>query len=108
VKELIALAKAKPGVLNFASAGTGSSIHLSAELFKSMTGINAVNVNYKGGVLAITAMLSGEAQFMFPTPPIVSPHVKSGRLRALAVTTLQPTPLAPGLPTMASEGVPGY
>ena len=109
VKELIALAKAKPGALNYASGGTGSSVHLSAELFKSMGGINLMNVNYKGGSLALISVLSGdEVQVMFPSAGTVASHIKSGKLRGLGVTTLQPSSLVPGMPTVAATGLPGY
>jgi tripartite-type tricarboxylate transporter receptor subunit TctC len=108
VKELIALAKAKPGQLNYATGGTGSSNHLAAELFKSMAGINLVRIPYKGSGPAVNDLVSGQVQIMFPTTAAGLPHVKSGRLRALAVTSLQPSALAPGLPTVTDSGVPGY
>jgi tripartite-type tricarboxylate transporter receptor subunit TctC len=107
VKELIALAKAKPGELNFATSGTGNSVHIAGELFKSMTGTNIVRVNYKGASQALTDLAAGQTQLMFGVPGSVLPHVKAGRLRAVAVTSAQPTPLAPGLPTVASS-LPGY
>ena len=107
VKELIALAKAKPGELNFATSGTGNSVHIAGELFKSMTGTNIVRVNYKGASQALTDLAAGQTQLMFAVPGSVLPHVKVGRLRALAVTSAEPTSLAPGLPTVASF-VPGY
>jgi tripartite-type tricarboxylate transporter receptor subunit TctC len=108
VKELIALAKAKPGALNYASGGTGSSNHLAAEMFKSMVGVDIVRVPFKGAGPAIGDLLTGQLQMAFFTPPSVIPHIKSGRLRALAVTSLQPTALVSGVPTLASTGVPGY
>ena len=107
VKDLVALAKAKPGELNFATSGTGNSVHIAGELFKTMTGTNIVRVNYKGASQALTDLASGQTQLMFAVPGSVLPHVKTGRLRALAVTSAQPTPLAPGLPTVAAT-VPGY
>ena len=107
VKELVALAKLKPGELNFATSGTGNSVHIAGELFKSMTGTNIVRVNYKGASQALTDLAAGQTQLMFAVPGSVLPHVKVGRLRALAVTSGQPTALAPGLPTVASS-VPGY
>ncbi len=107
VKELIALAKAKPGQLNFATSGTGNSVHIAGELFKSMTGTDIVRVNYKGASQALTDLASGQTQLMFAVPGSVLPHVKSGRLRALAVTSVKPTPLMPGLPTVAAT-LPGY
>ncbi len=108
VKELIALAKAKPGAFNYASTATGSSTHLAAELFKSMAGINIVRVNYKGGAAAATDLIAGQVQLMFFSPPPVMPHVKSGKLRALAVTSREPSVLAPGLPTVEASGLPGF
>lgn len=108
VKELIALAKAKPGELNYASGGTGSSLHLSGELFKAMAGVNIARINYKGTGPAINDLVGGQVQMAFSSAATVAPHVKSGRLRALAVTSLQPSPLAPGLPTATASGLPGY
>ena len=108
VKELIALAKAKPGQLNFSSSPAGSSPHLAGELFKSMAGVNMVWVPYKSASPALIALLGGEVQLMFATPLSAAPHVKAGRLRALAVTSPRPTPVAPGLPTVAASGLPGY
>ena len=107
VKELVALAKEKPGELNFATSGTGNSVHIAGELFTSMTGTNIVRVNYKGASQALADLAAGQTQLMFAVPGSVLPHVKVGRLRALAVTSAQPTSLAPGLPTVASS-VPGY
>lgn len=107
VKDLIALAKARPGQLNFATSGTGNSVHIAGELFKSMTGTDVVRVNYRGATNALTDLISGQTQFMFAVPGSSIPHVKSGRLRALAVTSAKPTALAPGLPTVA-ETVPGF
>jgi tripartite-type tricarboxylate transporter receptor subunit TctC len=108
VKELIALAKAKPGELNFATSGFGGSSHLAGELFKSMTGINIVRVNYKSGAAALTALMGGEVQLLFPAASTVSSQIKSGRVRALATTGTQFSALVPGLPTVAASGVPGY
>ncbi len=108
VKDLIALAKAKPGVMSYASSGSGGTPHLAAELFKSMAGVNIVHVPYKGQAQALTDLISGQVQLMFPNAGAVAPHLRSGRVRGLAVTTAQPTPLAPGLPTIASSGLPGY
>ena len=108
VKELIALAKAKPGVLNYASPSVGSSAHLAAELFKSMAGINIVHVPYKGGSAAIIGLLGGEAQLTFSVQGVVSPHLKAGRLKALGITGAEPSALFPGVPTVAASGVPGY
>ena len=108
VKELIALAKAKPGDLNFGSAGTGSSSHLAAELFNAMAGVKIVHVPFKGAAPALTALIGGEVQLVTTSAGSAMPHVRSGRVRALAVTSLQPSALAPGLPTVAASGVPGY
>ena len=108
VKELIALAKAKPGALNYGAAGAGTASHLAAELFKAMAGVNVVQVFYKGGGAAITALVGAEVQLMFVPMSTVEPFVKSGRVRALAVTSAEPSALAPGLPTVAASGLPGY
>ncbi len=108
VKELIALAKARPGELNYASSGVGSSNHLAAELFKAMAGINTLHVPYRGAGPALTALIGGQIQLMFPSASSVTPHVKSGRLKALAVTSAEPSALAPGLPTVTASGLPGY
>jgi tripartite-type tricarboxylate transporter receptor subunit TctC len=108
VKELIALAKAKPGTLNYGSGGTGSATHIAGELFKSMAGLDIVRVAYKGGAPALNALLAGQIQLFFATAASVAPHVKSNRLKALAVTSAQPSALAPGLPTVAASGLPGY
>ncbi len=108
VKDLVALAKSKPGQLLYSSAAAGTGNHLAAELFKSMTGTDMVRVAYKGHPSALNAVVSGEVQVFFP---IVGPgiaQVNAGKLKALAVTTSQPTPLAPGLPTVAASGLPGY
>ena len=108
VKELIALARARPGEINYASASNGTSNHLAAEMFKAMTGVNLVRVPYKGGAPALNAVVANEAQLMFPTAGAVIPLVKAGRIRALAVTTAQPSALLPGLPTVASAGFPDF
>ena len=109
VKELIALAKARPGALNYSSSVTGTSGHLAAELFKSMAGVDIVRIGYKSGGQSVIALVSGEVQVAFnPAGGTVMSQVKSGRLRALAVTSAQPSVLAPGLPTMAAAGLPGY
>jgi tripartite-type tricarboxylate transporter receptor subunit TctC len=108
IKELIALAKARPGELNYASGATGSSSHLPAELFKSMAGVNIVRIPYNGAGPAVNAVVSNQVQVMFATAGSVAAQLKSGRLKALAVTTAQPTPLVPGVPTVAASGLPGY
>jgi len=108
VKELVAMAKAKPGALNYSSPGNGTTQHLAMELFKSMAGVNIVHVPYKGGAPSIAALLGGEAQLTITDVANVGTHGKAGKLRALAVTSAQPSVLAPGLPTIAASGVPGY
>ena len=108
VKELVALAKARPGDMNYGSTSTGASNHIAGELFKSMAGVNIVRITYKGAGAALTALLGGELQVMFASAGSASGYVKSGKLRGLAVTSLQPSALAPGLPTMSSAGLPGY
>lgn len=107
VRELIALARARPGDLNYAAGSLGAAPHLAAELFKSMAKLNIVRVAYKGTGGSLIGLLSGEVEMMFPTAGSVTPHIKSGKLRALAVTSLQPTALAPGLPVLAAS-LPGY
>lgn len=108
VADLVALAKAKPGQLNYGSTGTGAANHLAAEMFKVMAGVDVVRVNYKGGGMALNALVGGEVQMMFTTPITAAPHVKSGKLRVLAVTAAAPSALVPGTPTMAAAGLPGY
>ncbi len=108
VQELIALAKAKPGGLNYASGGAGTTTQLGPELFKSMAGIDIVHVPYKGTGQALTDVLSGQVQMMMSSLLPAMPHVKSGRLRALAVTSLKRTAVLPDIPTMAESGVPGF
>jgi tripartite-type tricarboxylate transporter receptor subunit TctC len=108
VKELIALAKMRPGQLLDAGSDTGSSAHLAAELFKSMAGVSIIRVPYKGVGAGIGALISGEVQVMIPAISAAMPHVKSGRLRALGVSTAGPTRLAPGVPAIAASGLPGY
>ena len=108
VADLIALAKAKPGELNYVSSATGGSTHVAAELFKSMAKVNLVRVTYRGVGAAVTALMGAQGQVMFAAPAAVLPHIKSGRLRAIAVTSAEPSALAPGLPTVASAGIPGY
>lgn len=108
LKELIAYAKSKPGALNFASGGAGTGTQLTAELFKSMAGIDMVHVPYKGGGPAITALLGGQVQVYFAAIPSTLPFIKGGRLRALAVTSAKRSPAAPDVPSMAEAGVPGY
>ncbi len=108
VRELIALARAKPGTLNYGSAGVASSLHMTGELFKHVTKINIVHVAYKGTAPALTDLLAGQVQIMFSTMPPPLPFVKSGKLRALAVTTAKRSKTVPDVPTVAESGVPGF
>jgi len=107
VRELITLAKAKPGGLNYASSVTGGATHLSAELFKAMAGVDIVQVTYKGGGPATNALIAGEVQMAFSVAASATPHIKSGKLIPLAVTSSVPSVLFPDLPTIAAS-VPGY
>jgi tripartite-type tricarboxylate transporter receptor subunit TctC len=108
VKELIALAKSKPGALDYATGQAGASTHLASELFKSMAGIDMMRIPYKGNGPALNGLISGQVQLMFPTAGSVAPHLKSGRVRAIAVTSAKPSALFPDLPTAASAGLPGF
>jgi tripartite-type tricarboxylate transporter receptor subunit TctC len=108
VKELIALAKARPGALNYATTGIGSSPHLAAELFQAMAGVQFVRISYKGAGAALTDLIGGQVQLTFATASSVTPHLKSGRLRALGVSSPRPSVLLPGLTTIAAAGLPGY
>jgi len=108
VKELIALARAKPGALNFGSGGYGTLAFVGGEMFKSAAGVSMTHVSYKGTVLALNDLLAGQVQMVFSDMPIALPHAKSGRLRALAVTSLKPTPLVAGMPTVAESALPGF
>jgi tripartite-type tricarboxylate transporter receptor subunit TctC len=107
VKELIAYAKANPGTLNYASPGNGTSPHLAGELFKQLAGIDATHIPYKGAAPALTDVIGGRVQFMFDNIITSLPHVKEGRLRALAVTASTRSRLVPDLPTMAEAGLAG-
>jgi tripartite-type tricarboxylate transporter receptor subunit TctC len=107
VADLIALAKTKPGGLNYGSSGTGASNHLAAEMFRTMAQIEIVRVNYKGAGPALTALIAGELQLMFPSAGAATPHVRAGRVKALAVTSAAPSALFPGLPAIAAT-LPGY
>jgi tripartite-type tricarboxylate transporter receptor subunit TctC len=104
----VALAKARAGKLNYASVGQGSPIHLGMELFKSMTGTDMVHVPYKGAGPAVTDLLAGQVQLMFNSMPSVLPHVKAGKLKALAVGSTQRSRAVPDIPTVAEAGVPGF
>jgi tripartite-type tricarboxylate transporter receptor subunit TctC len=108
VKEFIDYAKANPGKVNFASSGSGTSIHMSGELFKMLTGVDIVHVPYKGSAAALTDLLGGQVSVMFDNLPPSMSHIKSGKLRALAITTTTRYPTLPELPTMVEAGVPGY
>ena len=108
VRDLIALAKARPGALNYASSATGTTSHLAAELFGAMAKVNIVRVPYKGAGAATSDLLTGQVHLAFFTATSVMPHVRSGRLRALAVTSAQPFALFPDLPTVAASGLSGY
>ncbi len=108
IKELVALAKSKPGQLNYASSGSGAAAHLSGELFKAMTKVDMVHIPYKGAGPALNDVLAGQDQLMFATALSVVPHIRSGRLRALGVTTAARMKSMPELPTIAEAGVPGF
>ena len=108
VRELIALAKTRPGELNYSRASAGGPSHLSAELFKSIAGVNFVPVPYKGGGPALLALLGGEVELTFASAGAVAAPLKSNRVRALAVTTAEPSRLFPGVPTIAASGLPGF
>jgi tripartite-type tricarboxylate transporter receptor subunit TctC len=108
LKELVALAKAKPGQLNFASSGSGGTMHLAGELLKSMAKINIVHVPYKGGAPALTDVLGGQVEMTFVGAPASMPYIRSGRLKVLAVTTTKRATALPDVPTVAELGYPGY
>jgi tripartite-type tricarboxylate transporter receptor subunit TctC len=108
IQDLVALAKSRPGELDVASSGSGSSAHLAGELFNNMTGTRMNHIPYKGGGPAVAALIAGEVSVGFATTPSVIGHVKSGKLRGLAVTTSQRSPATPELPTVSEAGVKGY
>src|SRR5918994_2757802 len=108
VAELVAIAKKEPGKLSFASSGAGASTHMSAELFKSMTGTDILHVPYKGSGPAMPDLMSGRVSMMFENAPGAVPHIKAGKVRALAQTGLKRSPAMPDVPTLAESGVPGY
>ena len=108
LQDLIALAKKKPGSLNYTSSGNGSAPHLGAAHFSAVTGVEMVHIPYKGGAPAIAAVVAGDAQLTFGTPPSVLPMVQAGRLRAIAVTSPNRTPLVPNVPGTAESGLPSY
>jgi tripartite-type tricarboxylate transporter receptor subunit TctC len=108
MQELIALAKAKPGQLSFASSGNGTSIHLSAELFKTMAGVDMLHVPYKGSAPALTDLIGGQVNLMFDNLTSSLSYIKAGKLRALAVTSSKRSPALPDVPTIAEAGLPGF
>jgi tripartite-type tricarboxylate transporter receptor subunit TctC len=108
IQELIALAKAQPGKLNYASAGNGVANHLAGELFKQMTGTDIVHVPYKGAPQAVTDVLAGHMQLMFNSIAPIVPHIRSGKVRVLGVASLQRSPQLPEVPTIHESGVPGF
>ena len=108
VKELIALAKGKPGAMNYGTAGNGSMSHLGGEMFTSLTGTDIAHIPYKGTGPAITDLLGGQVQMLFAGGISTAPHLKSGRLRALGVTSVGRSRLLPQLPTLIESGVPGF
>ena len=107
VAELIALAKAKPGTLNFGSSGPGSNYHMAAELLKNLTGVNIVHVPYKGSTGMRIDILSGQIQILFDAVPTMVPYIKAGKVRALGTTGAKRSPILPDIPTIA-ETVPGF
>ena len=108
VKDLITLAKMRPGELNYGTGGSGSTPHRAAELFMSMAGVNLTRINYKGSGPAFNDLIAGQVQLMFGVGSAVMPHVKSGRLRALAITSAHPSDLFPGMASLSAAGLPGY
>jgi tripartite-type tricarboxylate transporter receptor subunit TctC len=108
VKELLALARAKPGTLNFGSSGPGSNYHMAAELLKHLTGINIVHVPYKGSTGMRTDILSGQIQMLFDSVPTMAPLIKAGKVRALGTSGVTRSPILPDVPTIAEAGVPGF
>jgi tripartite-type tricarboxylate transporter receptor subunit TctC len=108
VADLIKLAKEKPGSINFASSGSGTSIHLSGELFKTMAGVDMTHVPYKGSAPALTDLMGGQVQIMFDNLPSSLQQIKAGKLRAIAVTSLTRAPALPNVPTISESGLPGF
>jgi tripartite-type tricarboxylate transporter receptor subunit TctC len=108
IRELVALAKSRPGTLNYSSAGNGNPNHLAGELLDMMAGVKTTHVPYKGGAPAITDLVGGQVQFSYGSPITVLPHIKAGRLRAIAVTSPKRMALLPEVPTVAESGLPGY
>jgi tripartite-type tricarboxylate transporter receptor subunit TctC len=108
VRELIRLAQSRPGELNYGSGGNGTPAHICGEMFRYMAKVNIAHVPYKGTGQSVTDLMAGQIQLVFASMPVVFPHMKTGRLRTLAVTGAARTPLAPTLPTVAEAGIPGY
>ena len=108
IKDLVVLAKGKPGTINYASSGSGSAGHLAAELFRKVAGVDMVHIPYKGAAPALTDVVAGQAQIYFTSPISAQPFVKGGRLRMVAVTSLQRSPSMPDIPTVAESGYPGF
>ena len=108
VRELVTMAKAQPGKITYASSGSGTSIHMSGELFKFMTGVDMLHIPYKGSAPAVTDLIGGQVNIMFDNIPSSLPHIKGGKLHALATTGAKRDPALPDLPTIAESGVPGY
>jgi tripartite-type tricarboxylate transporter receptor subunit TctC len=108
VRELIAVSKKQPGQINYGSSGTGSTVHLSAELFQHMTGVKWVHIPYKGGGPAVIELMAGQTQVYFGNLPTVIGYARAGKLRALAVTSLKRSAAEPNIPTVAESGVPGF
>lgn len=108
IRELIALARAEPGKLNYATAASGGSPHLAGELFRIMAGVNITRVPYKGIPQGYNDLLAGRIDLMFPTAGSATSHVKAGKIKALAITSAHPSPLFPGVPTVTESGLPGY
>jgi tripartite-type tricarboxylate transporter receptor subunit TctC len=108
IKQLVALARAKPGALNYASNGTGTSPHLAAEMFASAMGVKLTHIPYKGSAPAVTAMLGGQTHMAFNNAGDIIEHIRAGKLRPLAVTSARRLPILPDVPTMQEAGVPGY
>lgn len=108
VKELIAYAKARPGKLFYASAGNGTQVHLTGEMFKTIAGINVIHVPYKGGAFSMTALLAGDVQYMFESIQTTLPQIRAGKIKVLAVTSAARSPMLANAPTVAESGLPGF
>jgi tripartite-type tricarboxylate transporter receptor subunit TctC len=108
VKEFVALARARPGELNYGSAGAGSATHIAAELFKALASVNLTHIPYKGSGPAMTDLIGGQIQLMFENVPTALPFIRAGKIRALGVTSRQRAPTLPAIPAIADSGVPGY